>query len=160
SHRPRLDRTAVSCPHPPGVVARQTKGTPMRRRTTLQVAALAAAVGLLGAACSPPESGDGGGGDGGASAAPEDVPETPSEPVTLNILDVACNAKLTEPMVEQFVAEHPEIISSVTWESGGAPDLVGAVQPQVDSGNISIDLVMTGNDGLSAGIDQDLWIPI
>ena len=40
------------------------------------------------------------------------------------------------------------------------PDLVGAIQPQVDSGNISIDLVMTGNDGLSAGIDQDLWIPI
>ena len=133
----------------------------MRRRTTLQVAALAGAVGLLAAACAPPDSGDdGGGGDGGASVAPEDVPETPSEPVTLNILDVAGNAKLTEPMVDQFIEENPDIISSVTWESGGAPDLVGAVQPQVDSGNISIDLVMTGNDGLSAGIDQDLWIPI
>ena len=76
----------------------------------------------MAAACSPPESGgESGGGDGGASAAPDDVPETPSEPVTLNILDVAGNAKLTEPMVEEFVEEHPEIISSVTWESGGAP---------------------------------------
>src|SRR5699024_2228058 len=50
--------------------------------------------------------------------------------------------------------------SSVSWESGGAPDLVGAVKPQVESGDITIDLVLTGNDGLSAGIDQDLWVPL
>lgn len=108
-----------------------------------------------------PDDGDLGDGDtGNGDAGNGDVPDAPSEPVTLNILDVAGNIKLTEGMVDRFVEEHPDIVSSVTWESGGAPDLVGAVKPQVDSGNLSIDMVLTGNDGLSAGLDQDLWIPI
>lgn len=136
----------------------------MRRTRVLTTAATAAALGLILAACSPPETG-GGDGDvdgenGGESVESDEVPDTPSEAVTLNILDVAGNAKLTEPMIDQFVEEHSDIISGVTWESGGAPDLVGAVRPQVESGNLSIDLVLTGNDGLAAGIDQDLWIPL
>lgn len=88
------------------------------------------------------------------------VPDTPSVPVTLNILDVAGNQKLTGPMVDAFIEANPDVISSVTWESAGSPDLVGTMKPQVDSGNLSIDLVFTGNDGLSAGIGQDLWIPL
>lgn len=90
----------------------------------------------------------------------EAIPAKPSAPVTLNILDVAGNQKLTGPMVDEFVKNNSDIISSVTWESAGAPDLVGTIKPQVDSGNISVDLVMTGTDGLSAGIGQKLWIPL
>ncbi|HUX70709.1 MAG TPA: extracellular solute-binding protein, partial [Cellulomonadaceae bacterium] len=63
-------------------------------------------------------------------------------------------------MVDAFVKAHPDIISSVKWESAGAPDLVGTIKPQVDSGKLSVDLVMTGTDGLSAGIEQNLWVPI
>ena len=96
----------------------------------------------------------------GEEPAEGEVPETPSEPVTLNILDVAGNQKLTGPMVDAFVAEFPDIISAVTWESAGSPDLVGTIKPQVDSGDLSVDLVMTGNDGMSAGVEQDLWTPI
>jgi len=88
------------------------------------------------------------------------IPAKPSAPVSLHILDVAGNQKLTGPMVDEFVKTHPDIISSVTWESAGAPDLVGNIKPQVDSGNITVDLVMTGTDGLSAGIGQKLWIPL
>ena len=90
----------------------------------------------------------------------EEIPAKPSAPVTLNILDVAGNQKLTGPMVDEFVKKHSDIISAVTWESAGAPDLVGTIKPQVDSKNISVDLVMTGTDGLSAGIGQNLWIPL
>ena len=100
-----------------------------------------------GKAQPPPQSGD-------------EIPAKPSAPVTLNILDVAGNQKLTGPMVDDFVKKHPDIISAVTWESAGAPDLVGTIKPQVDSKNISVDLVMTGTDGLSAGIGQDLWVPL
>src|SRR5699024_7244338 len=67
---------------------------------------------------------------------------------------------LTGPMVDKFIEEHPDVISSVTWESAGSPDLVGNIKPQVDSGQLSVDLVMTGNDGLSAGIAEDLWVPL
>jgi putative spermidine/putrescine transport system substrate-binding protein len=80
--------------------------------------------------------------------------------VALHILDVAGNQKLTQPMIDDFVKAHPDVISSVTWESGGAPDLVGNIKPQVASGKLSVDLVMTGTDGLSAGIGQNLWTPI
>jgi putative spermidine/putrescine transport system substrate-binding protein len=90
----------------------------------------------------------------------EEIPAKPSAPVTLNILDVAGNQKLTGPMVDEFVKKHSDIISAVTWESAGAPDLVGTIKPQVDSKNLSVDLVMTGTDGLSAGIGQGLWIPL
>ena len=37
---------------------------------------------------------------------------------------------------------------------------MGTIKPQVDSGKLSVDLVMTGTDGLSAGISQNLWIPL
>lgn len=37
---------------------------------------------------------------------------------------------------------------------------MGTIKPQVDSGNLQVDLVLTGNDGLSAGIGQDLWVPL
>lgn len=119
---------------------------------------LAAAVALAISGCSAPDSGSEGG--GASPAAGGSVPDKPSQPVTLNILDVAGNQKLTKPMVDEFVKNHPEIISSVTWESAGAPDLVGTIKPQVESGDLSVDLVMTGNDGLSAGIGQDLWEPV
>lgn len=134
----------------------------MRTSRPLHLVAGIAAVGMLLSACSPPATQEAPETTDTAADEPEDsgVPETPSSPVTLNILDVAGNQKLTGVMVDAFVAEHPDIISAVTWESAGAPDLVGTIKPQVDSGSLSIDLVMTGNDGMSAGVEQDLWEPI
>lgn len=135
----------------------------MRTAKPMHLVAGVAALGMLLAGCSAPasdtpttetENTDAPAGEDGG------VPDVPSSAVSLNILDVAGNQKLTGPMVDAFVAEHPEIVSSVTWESAGAPDLVGTIKPQVDSGSLSIDLVMTGNDGLSAGIGENLWEPI
>ena len=124
---------------------------------TTYLASAVAVIAMALTGCSAPDSGS-------TSKTPAanagEVPAKPSSPVTLNILDVAGNEKLTGPMVEDFVKRHPEIISSVTWESAGAPDLVGTIKPQVDSKNLSVDLVMTGTDGLSAGIGQNLWVPL
>ncbi|QAY69074.1 extracellular solute-binding protein [Xylanimonas protaetiae] len=128
-------------------------------RTRLAAAVGAVSLGLTLAACAPPSSGNDAAQSPAASGG-SDVPDKPSAPVTLNILDVAGNQKLTGGMVDEFVKNHPDIISSVTWETGGAPDVTGVVKPQVDSGNLQVDLVLTGNDGLSAGIEQNLWIPI
>lgn len=131
------------------------------RKSEYLVGAAVAAVGLLLVGCTAPGNGTPEENAGTQTATEaETVPDAPSAPVALNILDVAGNQKLTGPMVDQFIEEHPDIISSVTWESAGSPDLVGTIKPQVDSGQLSIDLVMTGNDGLSAGIGQDLWIPL
>ena len=130
----------------------------MRIAKPLHLVAGIAALGMVLTACSAPNSGSTD--KPAVSAAAGNVPDKPSAPVTLNILDVAGNKKLTGPMVDKFVKDHPDIVSSVTWENAGAPDLVGTIKPQVDSKKLSVDLVMTGNDGLSAGIDQKLWVPI
>ena len=44
-----------------------------------------------------------------------DVPDKPSKAVTLNILDVAGNLQLTQPMIDDFVQQHPDVISKVTY---------------------------------------------
>jgi putative spermidine/putrescine transport system substrate-binding protein len=128
-----------------------------RKRLTCLASVLAVAA-LAVSGCTAPNTGST---TGNAPATnPADVPAKPSAPVTLHILDVAGNQKLTGPMVDAFIKDNPDVISAVTWESAGAPDLVGTIKPQVDSGSLSVDLVMTGTDGLSAGISQNLWIPL
>ena len=126
------------------------------RRSTHIASAVAVATLVVVTGCSAPSTGA----PQPAAKAGATIPAKPSAPVSLHILDVAGNQKLTQPMIDDFVKAHPDIISSVTWESGGAPDLVGNIKPQVASGNLSVDLVMTGTDGLSAGIGQNLWIPL
>jgi putative spermidine/putrescine transport system substrate-binding protein len=131
----------------------------MRAARPLPVVAGIATLGLLLTGCSAPDTGRS---EPAGPAATEagDVPETPSAPVDLNILDVGGVNKVMGQAIEDFAADHPDVISSVSFEIGGAPDLVGTVKPQVDTGNLSIDLVLTGNDGLSSGITEDLWVPV
>lgn len=129
----------------------------MRTRKSTYLAASVVVVALALTGCTAPNSGTT---PPKPSADANDVPDQPSSPVTLNILDVAGDQKLTGGMIDQFVQENPDIISGVTWESAGAPDLVGTIKPQVDSQRLSVDLVMTGVVGLAAGIDQNLWAPV
>lgn len=103
-----------------------------RRRLTWLAATLAAAA-LAVTGCSAPNTGSS---TGNAPATnPADVPAKPSAPVTLHILDVAGNQKLTGPMVDAFIKDNPDVISAVSWESAGAPDLVGTIKPQVTAAN-------------------------
>ena len=88
------------------------------------------------------------------------VPDAPSEPVTLNILDVAGNLQLTQGMIDSFVEENPDVVSDVTFETSPSPEMAGKVKAQQDAGRVNIDLVLTGNDGLAAGVEQDLFIEV
>ena len=121
------------------------------------IASAVAVAALVVTGCSAPNSGSA---PQTAAKSGATIPAKPSAPVSLHILDVAGNQKLTRTMIDDFVKAHSDVISSVTWETGGAPDLVGNIKPQVASGKLSVDLVMTGTDGLSAGIGQNLWIPL
>jgi putative spermidine/putrescine transport system substrate-binding protein len=121
----------------------------MQWRTAFTAGGVAAVLFLAG--CGAPEG-------PGASAVPaSEVPEVPSEPVTLNILDVAGNLQLTQGMIDEFVETHPDIVSSVTYEQAAAPEMAGKIKAQQDAGRINIDMVLTGTDGLSAGAEQGLF---
>ncbi|MFI6759801.1 extracellular solute-binding protein [Micromonospora sp. NPDC050417] len=88
------------------------------------------------------------------------VPEKPASPVVLNVLDVAGNLQLTQGMIDEFVAKNPDVVSKVTYSKSPAPELVGKIKAQQGANRVDLDLVLTGVDGLAAGIEQQLWTPL
>jgi len=108
----------------------------------------------LAAACGAPKS------DTPAKSAGGDVPDKPASAVTLNILDVAGNLQLTQAMIDEFASKKSDIVSKVTYSKAPAPELVGKIKAQQDANRVDIDLVLTGVDGLAAGVEQGLWTPL
>jgi len=84
----------------------------------------------------------------------------PASPVTITIVDVAGNLALTQGMFENYAAAKPEWVSSFAFTKAPAPELPAKIQAQQAAGHVDIDLVLTGTDALSAGLDQDLWIDL
>ena len=124
------------------------------------VSALTASLAACGAPSSPSSGPSSSGAAGAASGAGTGVPDKPSRPVTLNILDVAGNLQLTQDMIDEFVKKNPDVIAKVTYSKAPAPDLVGKIKAQQSAGRVDIGLVLTGVDGLAAGTDQGLWQPL
>ncbi len=127
----------------------------LRAGTRLGIALAAAS--LAAAACGAPSTSN------SSSSGPltaDKVPDKPAKPVTLNILDVAGNLQLTKGMLDDFKKQHPDIVANVVTSTGKAPDLAGKIKAQEDAGHVDISLVLTGTDGLSAGIAQNLWAKI
>src|SRR6478672_7725503 len=84
----------------------------------------------------------------------------PKSPVTLNVVDVAGNLALTQKAIENYRKAKPNVVSRITYTKAPAPELAGKIKAQQDAGRVDIDLVLTGTDGLAAGIEQGLWIDL
>ncbi len=93
----------------------------------------------------------------GASA---QVPALPKAPVVINIVDVAGNLALTQPAFQAYAKAKPNVVSKFNFTKAPAPELPGKIKAQQDANRVDIDLVLTGLDGLSAGIDQKLWVEL
>jgi putative spermidine/putrescine transport system substrate-binding protein len=88
------------------------------------------------------------------------APPLPKQPVSLNVIDVAGQLQLTQGAMQAFAKAHPNLVSNIAFSQAPAPELPGKLKAQQSAGMVDIDLVLTGTDGLSAGIDQKLWIPL
>lgn len=108
---------------------------------------------LLAAGCSAPTTGS-------APDAPTSVPDKPSQPVELNVLDVAGNLQLTQGMIDDFAARHPDVVSKVNYTKATAPDMPGKLKAEQNAGQSQTHLVLTGTDGLAAVIDQQLALDL
>jgi len=86
--------------------------------------------------------------------------QTPAAPLALNIVDVAGNLALTQQAFEAYRREKPKMVSRFTFSQAPAPELPGKIKAQQNAGRVDIDMVLTGTDGLAAGIDQKLWIDL
>jgi putative spermidine/putrescine transport system substrate-binding protein len=84
----------------------------------------------------------------------------PEEAVTLNIIDVAGNLALTQTAIENYGDAKSDLVSRITFTKAPAPELPGKIKAQQNAGRLDIDLVLTGTDALSAGIDQGLWVEL
>jgi putative spermidine/putrescine transport system substrate-binding protein len=93
-----------------------------------------------------------------ASAAP--TPPMPTAPVSLNVIDVAGQLQLTQSAMEAYAKANPKLVSHIAFSAAPAPELAPKLMAQQAAGRVDIHLVLTGNDGLAAGQDQKLWIPI
>jgi putative spermidine/putrescine transport system substrate-binding protein len=88
------------------------------------------------------------------------APPLPSSPITLNVVDVAGQLQLTQGAMDAFAKANPTLVSKITYSQAPAPELPGKIKAQQAANSVDIDLVLTGTDALSAGIDQKLWIPL
>ncbi|MCC8243046.1 extracellular solute-binding protein [Saccharothrix sp. NEAU-S10] len=88
------------------------------------------------------------------------VPDKPSSPVELNVLDVAGNLQLTQGMIDEFVTAHTDVVSEVNYSKATAPDMPGKLKAEQSAGRSQTHLVLTGTDGLAAVIGQGLAAPL
>ncbi len=88
------------------------------------------------------------------------APPLPTTPVSLNVVDVAGQLQLTQAAMQAYATANPKLVAKISYSQAPAPELPGKIKAQQDAGRVDIDLVLTGTDGLSAGIDQKLWVPL
>lgn len=121
----------------------------MRQALTRRSAMTAAVAGLAAL----------GGGSGRAQQAATSLP-APKSPLTLRVIDVAGDLQISQPALEKFAKQHPELVSRFVFTQATAPELAAKLKAQQDAGRSDIDLVLTGNDALAAGMAQNVWLEI
>jgi putative spermidine/putrescine transport system substrate-binding protein len=94
------------------------------------------------------------------AAPPAEVPGLPAKPVELTILDVSGDLAISQPIVDNYLKQHPNVISKINYLKATSPEVTGKIKAQQNAGQVNIDLVLTGGDGLSALRGQDMVIPL
>jgi putative spermidine/putrescine transport system substrate-binding protein len=93
-------------------------------------------------------------------AAGKTVPAFPKAPINLQVLDVAGQTQLTQAIIDNYVKANPDKVAKVDYLKATAPELPGKLKAQQDAGKVDISLVMTGYDGISSGVTQNLWVQV
>ena len=88
------------------------------------------------------------------------LPPLPANPVTITVVDVAGNLALTQKAIERYRQAKPRAVSRFVFTKAPAPELPGKIKAQQDGGRVDIDLVLTGTDSLSAGLEQGIWLDL
>jgi putative spermidine/putrescine transport system substrate-binding protein len=95
---------------------------------------------------------------GVAFAAAAAVPSVAmADGVQINVIDVAGNLALTQTVFDNYLAANPDKVSRFTFTKAPAPELAGKLQAMQNANRMDIDIVLTGTDGLAAGMTLGLW---
>lgn len=85
------------------------------------------------------------------------LPPLPKSPLSINLIDVAGALALHQRAFEDYAAAKPGLVSRVNFVKAPAPELASKIKAQLDAGRADLDLVLTGSDGLAAGLALDVW---
>ncbi|MBM6593671.1 extracellular solute-binding protein [Microvirga pudoricolor] len=95
-----------------------------------------------------------------ATGARAQAPALPKSPVAINVIDVGGALALMQKAFDAYKQAKPELVSRITYVKAPAPELASKVKAQQDAGRIDIDMILTGSDGLAAGLEQGLWLKL
>jgi len=84
----------------------------------------------------------------------------PTSPVTLNLVDVAGDLQVVQPMIENYMKRYPNRLAAVNFETGDATEVAGKLKAQITAGKLQIDLLLTGNDALAPAMEMGLLTKI
>jgi len=93
----------------------------------------------------------------GAVATLSATAAAPATPLVVNVVDVAGNLALSQPAFEAYRRKFSRIVSRFVFSKAPAPELPAKLRAQQDAKRVDIDIVLTGTDGLSAGMQQKSW---
>lgn len=85
------------------------------------------------------------------------LPPLPGAPVAVSVMDVGGALALLQPAFEEYRRANPRLVSRIAYVKAPAPELAGKIKAQQDAGRSDIDLVLSGSDGLAAGLSLGLW---
>ena len=96
---------------------------------------------------------------GGAAAAAlsTGAQAQPATPLVVNVVDVAGNLALSQLAFEAYRRKYPKNVSRFVFSKAPAPELPAKLRAQQEAKRVDIDIVLTGTDGLSAGMEQKSW---
>ncbi len=85
----------------------------------------------------------------------------PKSPVALTIMDVGGALALMQTAFENYAAARPDLVSKITFSKGPAPELAGKIKAQQAADKLLYELVLTGSDGLAAGMAAGpIWLKL
>lgn len=84
-------------------------------------------------------------------------PKLPSKPLLITVMDVGGALALSQPAFEEYAKIHPERASQIVFTKAPVTELAGKLKAQQSANRVDIDLVLTGSDGLAAGLANDIW---
>jgi putative spermidine/putrescine transport system substrate-binding protein len=95
-----------------------------------------------------------------SGVAAQQGPALPKSPVAINVIDVGGALALMQKAFDAYRQAKPELVSRITYVKAPAPELASKVKAQQDAGRIDLDMILTGSDGLAAGLEQNLWLKL
>jgi putative spermidine/putrescine transport system substrate-binding protein len=96
----------------------------------------------------------------GAMPAWAKTPALPSAPVVITVMDVGGALALMQPAFEEYAKTYPERASRIIFTKAPVTELAGKLKAQQSAGRVDIDIVLTGSDGLAAGLANETWLKI